>query len=581
MKKNAPYNFQGECKKADPNSGRDIMKHRSILRKLTAALLSCTLCCTGMTVPAFSADEANELPSKFDLRDEGAMTSVKQQYGGTCGIYSGMAAIESFIIRNGMADNTIDLSESHFSWFTYGKGSPDDPTDPLYGDGQEMGIKGYTPLATTINFAGVLASWEGVAPESETGEENKKQQPVDESRRYESIAHLQNAVEYPLSDPDTIKKNLMKYGAMQIGYTAISTPNRLSEQGGYYETLYNGSNIRELDGGFHAVCLCGWDDNFPKEDFVETPPGDGAWLCRNSWGDQYGNDGYFYISYYESSLNECVQFFVEPTDNYDGIYQWYGLPSGRLRFNDKGFVYANVYTAKKDENLTAAGIFTYEPDQTYEISIYALNTDYKNPQDGELLAQISGTEPYKGYHTYPLHTACQASAGQDFSIVVKTGIKETCDLYFDMNGNGTGKTYFKTYSEKAEGIWDEVASKEKYGNTVAKLYTKDGTAVNEQNYPDPLYRQAVSKAYDTNEDYVITEKEFTEGEQYIRGDLNRDGRVNAVDLSLLKQVLLGSERTDIDRKTADWNGDMNLDIEDVRGLLGFLLRTPETEQREV
>ena len=57
------------------------MKHKSILRKMTAALLSCTLCCTGMTVQAFSADDAKELPAKFDLRDEGAMTPVKGQYG--------------------------------------------------------------------------------------------------------------------------------------------------------------------------------------------------------------------------------------------------------------------------------------------------------------------------------------------------------------------------------------------------------------------------------------------------------------------------------------------------------------------
>ena len=547
------------------------MKHKSILRMFTAGVLCCTLCGSGMTVPAFSADDEPELPAKFDLRDEGAMTSVKQQYGGTCGIYSGMAAIESFMIKNGMADNTIDLSESHFSWFTYGKGSSDDPDDPLYGDGQEMGIKGYTPLATTINFTGVLASWKGVAPESETGEENKKQQPVDESRRYESIAHLQNAVEYPLSDPDTIKKNLMKYGAMQIGFTAISTPNRLSEQGGYYETLYNGSNISELDGGFHAVCLCGWDDTFPKENFVETPPGDGAWLCKNSWGDQYGNSGYFYISYYESSLNECVQFFVEPTDNYDGIYQWCGLPVGRIRSKNVGYIYANVYTAKKDENLTAAGIFTYEPDQTYEISIYALNADYKNPREGELLAQISGTEPYIGYHTYPLHTACQVANGQDFSIVVKTGIKETCDIYLDTNGNGRGITFFKSYSEEGENGWFRFGAREKYGNTVAKLYTKDGTAVNEQNYPDVLYRQAVSKAYDANEDYVITEKELADAETLIRGDLNRDGIVNAVDFSLLKQVLLGNERTDLCLLAGDWNEDQAINAEDARGLLGFLL----------
>ena len=553
------------------------MKHTSFLCKLTAAALSCTLCCTGMAVPAFSADDTAELPAKFDLRDEGAMTSVKQQYGGTCGIYSGLAAIESYMIKNGMADSTIDLSESHFSWFTFGKGSPDDPDDPLNGDGQELGLSGYTKLATTINFSGVLASWKGVAPESETGEENKQKQPLDESRRYESIAHLQNAVEYPLSDPDTIKKNLMKNGAMQIGYAVISSPNRLSEQGGYYETLYNGSNMKDLDGGFHAVCLCGWDDNFPKEDFVETPPGDGAWLCKNSWGDQWGNDGYFYISYYEASLNGCVQFFVEPTDNYDGIYQWCGLPIGRIRYSNKGFVYANVYTAQKDENLTAAGIFTYEPDQTYEISIYALNADYQNPQDGELLAQISGTEPYKGYHTYPLHTACHAAAGQDFSIVVRTGIKETSDLYLDMNGNGTGRTYFKTYSENVEGSWSECGAREKFGNTVAKLYTKDGTAVSEQNYPDALYRKAVSTQYDENCDFVITDKERAEAGPFIRGDLNRDGKVNAVDLSLLKQVLLGSERTDICLIAGDWNGDETLDAEDARALLDFLLQMPETE----
>ena len=551
------------------------MEHKSRIRQIIAAALSCALCCTGMTVPAFSADETEELPSKFDLRDEGAMTSVKQQYGGTCGIYSGLAAIESYMIKTGMADNTIDLSESHFSWFTFGKGSPDDQDDPLYGDGQELGVKGYTQLATTINFAGVLAGWKGVAPESGTGEENKKQQPVDEARRYESIAHLQNAVEYPLSDPDTIKKNLMKYGAMKIGYTAISTPNRLSEQGGYYETLYNGSNIRELDGGFHAVCLCGWDDNFPKEDFVETPPGDGAWLCRNSWGDQYGNDGYFYISYYESSLNECVQFFVEPTDNYDGLYQWCGLPIGRIRCDNVGYIYANVYTAKKDENLTAAGIFTYEPDQTYEISIYALNTDYNNPREGELLAQISGTEPYKGYHTYPLHTACQVAAGQEFSIVVKTGIKETCDIYLDTNGNGRGKTYFKTYSEKGENGWFEFGAREKYGNTVAKLYTKDGIAVSEENYPDALYRKAVSAQYDENADYVITDKELADADTFIRGDLNRDGKVNAVDLSLLKQILLGSERTDLCLIAGDWNGDEAINAADAEGILHFLLQIPE------
>ena len=188
-----------------------------------------------------------------------------------------------------------------------------------------------------------------------------------------------------------------------------------------------------------------------------------------------------------------------------------------------------------------------------------------------MTGSISGTEPYIGYHTYPLHTACQVANGQDFSIVVKTGIKETCDIYLDTNGNGRGITFFKSYSEEGENGWFRFGAREKYGNTVAKLYTKDGTAVNEQNYPDVLYRQAVSKAYDANEDYVITEKELADAETLIRGDLNRDGIVNAVDLSLLKQVLLGNERTDFCMLAGDWNEDQAINAEDARGLLGFLL----------
>ena len=48
--------------------------------------------------------------------------------------------------------------------------------------------------------------------------------------------------------------------------------------------------------------------------------------------------------------------------------------------------------------------------------------------------------------------------------------------------------------------------------------------------------------------------------------------MNAVDLSLLKQALLGSERTDIDLKTADWNEDDVINAEDAKGILDFLLQ---------
>ena len=61
----------------------------------------------------------------------------------------------------------------------------------------------------------------------------------------------------------------------------------------------------------------------------------------------------------------------------------------------------------------------------------------------------------------------------------------------------------------------------------------------------------------------------------IRGDLNRDGLVNAADLSLLEQILLGRERNDMDASAADWDGNGSLTAADAWGLQGFLLGIPE------
>ncbi|MBR3419274.1 MAG: dockerin type I repeat-containing protein, partial [Oscillospiraceae bacterium] len=59
------------------------------------------------------------------------------------------------------------------------------------------------------------------------------------------------------------------------------------------------------------------------------------------------------------------------------------------------------------------------------------------------------------------------------------------------------------------------------------------------------------------------------------GDLNRDGIVNAADLSLLKQVLSGSERDDLCLPAADWNGDGERNAADARQLIRYLTALPE------
>ena len=550
------------------------MNRTSFLCRLTAAVLLCALCRDGLSATAFAADEAAELPARYDLRDEGAMTSVKNQYHGTCVLFACFAAIESNLIKKGMADSSLDLAEQHFSWFTHGKGGPDDPDDPLAGDWEQDGLNCYTHGTSYWKLTGTLASWTGVVPASQIPDCEQFVE-IDESLRYADIAHLQNARLFDMEDTDDIKRAIMEKGGMHIGYFSIGKPEHYSEYGGYYQSDLTGSDEDDpsrLDGGGHAVCLCGWDDNFPKEYFVETPPGDGAWICKNSWGPNTsaGVDGYTYISYYDRSLSNPMQFDMEPADNYDGIYQRCGSMRAAYTISNRGWVYANLYTAKKDENLTAVSIVTHEADLPYEISIYALKDGYENPRDGELLAQISGTEHYAGYHTYPLNTSCTVPAGQTFSAVVKTGIHPSTTIFMDKNPDHSGTSFYLTYNENGESAWNDSTAKDNHGNVLVKLFTKEGTAVSEQNYPDALYRKAVSAQYDQNSDFVITDRERAEAAPFIRGDVNRDGKVNAVDLSLLKQVLIGSERADLCLIAGDWNGDEAINTADILELCAFL-----------
>ena len=54
-----------------------------------------------------------------------------------------------------------------------------------------------------------------------------------------------------------------------------------------------------------ASTVVGWDDAYPASNFTGDagqPPGDGAFLVRNSWGSGWGEDGYFWVSYYDRSF---------------------------------------------------------------------------------------------------------------------------------------------------------------------------------------------------------------------------------------------------------------------------------------
>jgi len=170
----------------------------------------------------------------------------------------------------------------------------------------------------------------------------------------------------------------------------------------------------------HGVVIVGWDDDFDKTKFRVTPPGDGAFIVKNSWGADWGEKGYFYISYYDSNVGTDNRVFMKGEDysRYTYIYQYdpLGLVSSWGWGGDTAW-FANVFTAVSSDTLAAISFYAGSLNATYEIGIYTNVSS--GPTTGPFVGSQTGTIPFPGYHTIVLDNPVDLAAGEKFSVVVK------------------------------------------------------------------------------------------------------------------------------------------------------------------
>ena len=178
----------------------------------------------------------------------------------------------------------------------------------------------------------------------------------------------------------------------------------------------------------HATCIVGWDDTFPATFFPENhrPPADGAWICRNSYSTEWGMEGYFYLSYYDKTLS-CPQTF-EFADDADlqkletfGILQYDYMPAEMISSTlyDAPVYAANIFTVDEAHTvLRYVSAMTGEADTQATVSVYLLKEGAASPVDGKLLASVTGTFAYKGYHRMELAESLLLPAGARIGITV-------------------------------------------------------------------------------------------------------------------------------------------------------------------
>lgn len=446
------------------------------------------------------------LPEKFDLRDYGYVTPVKSQSStGTCWAHAVMASAESNMIMNGLADNTIDLSESHLTWFTQGQASTD-INDPLYGDGESLGntdLKNgaYDCGGNSQRSRATLGRWSGVQLE-ENAPPVTERPAVDESLRYTSYGYLVNSDDLDASDHESIKQHLMTTGAL---YCSYYDDNSKYSNGEYFDEAYYND---EFDDTNHAVTIVGWDDNYSKNNFTSAvPPGDGAWIIKNSWGTWNHNNGYFYMSYYDVSLDYITSFEIADISTYNNIYQYDGAMVDSYLNQWSLITAANIFEAETNETIAAAAFYTRNASVPYTISIYT-NVENNNPCSGTLLTTQNGTMPYAGYHVVDLNKPVAVSKGTKFSVVITFNQIGNVSMALQKCSNLSDCSYCTYGTPTENSSWTDITSN--YNSTACiKALTRSDILINSSNFPDSVFRDYVSR-FDTDSDGALSYSEIAQ-----------------------------------------------------------------------
>jgi len=340
---------------------------------------------------------AESFPASYDLRTYNKVTSVKDQgQCGSCWAFSAIGGIESSLLPT----ESRNFSEQHlnkyhgFDWAECGGGN-------------------------TNMSAAYFARWDGPYNESDYPYPYSSNSSTPGEGSAAVQKHIQRAVWLP-KDHDTIKAFVSSplYGAVTFAFKATNGLESNSTDAYYNAPNYAYYYPTAADIN-HEILIIGWDDSFAKTKFSTTPAGNGAWLCKNSWGTSYENSGYFWISYYDATIGDLGVFsFVQPVTNYENIYQYdplgwvYSLGNGTTTYWS-----ANVFTATTNDPLKAISYVTTDA-CTVSYYIYK-NPTATNPTSGTLVASGTATFSYPAYLTSDLSAPVTLATGDKFSVVIQ------------------------------------------------------------------------------------------------------------------------------------------------------------------
>ena len=369
------------------------------------------------------------LPSSYDARAYNYISSVKNQgSNGLCWAFAAYGIVESNLLKSTQGER--DLSELHMGYAT------SDHSGNTQGYSRTPGGGGNRVYAASYLMRGSDLS--GTVAEANDPYITSILQDRDLSitkgkpKNYtvQDVIFLNGESKESILS-DTIKEAIMQYGAVAASmyWDGTATADVGPGNTTYYKAstasyyYYNSPAVTN-----HAVTIIGWNDNYSKSNFNETypPSNNGAWLVKNSWDTDWGNYGYFWISY-EDTTFPLSAYVIDGVTAYDAsstVYEDDYKSAGTYGYSNSDVWYTEVFSALSDSEQLD-NVKVYFTTSNITVSIYATSNFDGTSTINKSTPSASRYIEYPGWYTFKFSNPVTLGAiGSAFAVAVRINASE-------------------------------------------------------------------------------------------------------------------------------------------------------------